>query len=531
MSKTFAALAVWALTAFPMGLAQGTVIKPLRIGLEPIAVPPTEELEQVVRDQIEATNEGLRALGATEVSDQQLSQAYGDLGRLYHAYEFHHAAESAYRNAYRLDSGTREWPHLMGLLLKEQGRLQEASLYFREALRIDDDLTAARVHLGRIELEQNRSDEAALLFRRVLNDNPRDAAARFGMGQVEMARGNWQSACDNFEIALQAVPEAGRIHYALGMAYREMGELEEARKHLARRNTVGVAPADPIADSMADLKRGYVIYTIRGRSQYQNGLIEQAAESFAEAVRAAPENAGARVNLATALARLDREEEAREHLRKALELEPRQSSAHFNLGALLMKEQPAEALQHFLAVLQERPDDPQALQWAARLSVRLNGEHADRLAVLASQHDRSDEAVVLRAVDWLVSAGQPADALLLLETAEEEVPGRGRLLHAWAHLLATASDPALRNGERAVQLAKAVYSARQSLAHGYTVALALGEAGQCAEAADWTKRMIKIAEANGEQDLARRLGVDLSRFQQGSPCRPPFTPDNAPSQQ
>lgn len=524
--------AAWAGAA----LQQTLQILPQRAGLEPVQLPPLDDLEEVVREQIQSSQSALQQLGSDEeVSEEGLAQAYGDIGRLYHAYEFAQAAESAYRNAYRLNPSSPQWPHLMGLLLEGQGRLQEAQLYFHEALRISPELQAARIHLGQIELQQNRPRQAVEFFRKVLESDPGDAAAHFGMGQAETALENWSAARDHFKTALERVPQAGRIHYALGIALRELGQLEEARSHLAQRNSVGVAPADPIADSVTELKRGFVIYTIRGRSQFQNGLIAQAAESFAKAVEAAPEDPGARVNLATALSGLDRNEEALQELGKALELEPDHPSAHFNLGVLMYKENPHEALRHFFKTLEQRPDDEQALQWAARLAVREEGqeEAARQLSVLAARRNRADELVVLEAVKALIEAGRDSDAAALLQTSEEEYPGRGGILHAWAYLLATSANPELRDGERAAEIAQAVYSARRSVAHGRTVALALAESGKCQEAADWASRMLRVAETSQQQAWVQQLQTDLQLYQTGPPCRPPFPsqePDREDSQ-
>ncbi len=66
-------------------------------------------------------------------SGRKLADAYGSLAKLFHAYEFFDSAEASYLNAERLAPGDATWPHLLGFLYQQTGRLEEAAEKFEQA--------------------------------------------------------------------------------------------------------------------------------------------------------------------------------------------------------------------------------------------------------------------------------------------------------------------------------------------------------------------------------------------------------------
>jgi hypothetical protein len=89
-----------------------------------------------------------------------------------------------------------------------------------------------------------------------------------------------------------------------------------------------------------------------------------------------------------------------------------------------------------------------------------------------------------------------------------------------ARLLAVTPDAALRNGQRALDLAMTVYERAAEPAHAETVAMALAELGRCAEALTWLRRGMADAERVGDGNEVRRLTGELPRYEAAS-CRRP----------
>ena len=131
------AVALMATTRHPRVLARqapADVMPPPRAGLEAMTFPPLDSLEPAVASHLrEARSELERAAAAAQRGD--LARAFGAFGRILHAYEFFAAAEAAYVNAGRLAPGERDWPHLLGYLYQQTGRLEEAAASLAQARR------------------------------------------------------------------------------------------------------------------------------------------------------------------------------------------------------------------------------------------------------------------------------------------------------------------------------------------------------------------------------------------------------------
>ena len=164
------------------------------------------------------------------------------------------------------------------------------------------------------------------------------------------------------------------------------------------------------------------------------------------------------------------------------------------------------------------PGDAETRRTLGEVLVRL-GRPAEALphleaAVVAAP---GDEAARLAEADALLRLGEERRALERLEAAHGVLPGEGRIAHLLARLLASAADPALRDGARAVDLAARVWQAQPLPAHGVTLALALAQAGRCEEAAALAQRLAREATAPADAQL-RALAEG---FAAGPPCPPP----------
>jgi tetratricopeptide (TPR) repeat protein len=84
----------------------------------------------------------------------------------------------------------------------------------------------------------------------------------------------------------------------------------------------------------------------------------EAAQKFEQAVALSPEQEDLHYNLAIALARLGKTEEAKKHYLEALRIFPEYSDAHNNLGNLLMAENKfSEAIERFQEAIKSMPEN------------------------------------------------------------------------------------------------------------------------------------------------------------------------------
>jgi tetratricopeptide (TPR) repeat protein len=99
-----------------------------------------------------------------------------------------------------------------------------------------------------------------------------------------------------------------------------------------------------------------------GVAMFQDGYLDQAAESFQQVIAAKPDNADAYYNLGTLNLRRNRFDEARESLEQTLKLNPNYPEAWNNLGMMAAQLGRAdEAIQYFQKSLSLRPNYSTAL--------------------------------------------------------------------------------------------------------------------------------------------------------------------------
>jgi tetratricopeptide (TPR) repeat protein len=493
----------------------------LLLVVAPIVCPQTPDLtnlEQSVREQITAAQAALAALSKTpSTTETALSEAYGRLGEIYHAYSLTSAARDSYLNANRLALKEFRWIYLLARLDQQDGRFDDAIRRYRLALTLQPDYVAALVNLGNIFLELNRLDEAAESFKSALKLEQNNPAAHYGLGQVAISKRSYAEAVDHFEKTLAQVPEANRVHYSLAMAYRGLGDVNKVKAHLAQQGTVGVRVSDPLVDRLQDSIAGERLHLSRGKVAFEAQRYAEAANEFRKAVDANPESVAARVNLGAALTQLGDLNGAGEQFEAALRIEPGKINAHYNLAVLLARQNKhAQAITHLRSALSVEPGD-QSARFLLAQELNKSGRVDEALSEYA-RVDPGNEGALLEQVRLLYRKGQFKQALDRLEKGHAQYPQRGRTVVMLAYLLAASPQLELRNGVRALELAQRVYNATSAAQHGALIALALAEAGRCSEASEWQRRMIAAAE--GDADLLAKLKAGLKLYENVQSCRP-----------
>ncbi len=498
--------------------------------LAPVPAADLSPLEPAVAEQLA----GVRATAEAVVADPargaaERADAYGTLGRVYHAYGLIEPALAAYANAAALAPGDYRWPYYLGLLHQERGDLAAAAAAYDRVLAAVPRALPALVHRGEVALDLDRPDEAESYLLRALDTEPASAAARAVLGQVALSRRDFRRAAELLEAALEALPEATRLHYPLALAYRGLGDEERAREHLALRGEVGARPPDPLLAEVEELRVGERVFIARGGTAYRFGRYAEAAEAFRAALAANPESVPAHIDLAAALVALGDAAGAVAELRRALELEPRNPTARYNLALLLgAAGDPAAAARELAAAVESSPRDP-GIRLAYAQALAAAGRTDEALAAFRVALDQNPTSGPARLgeAQMLVRLGRYADAAGRLREAIETAPEDAEIAYALAKLLAAAPDPAARDGATAIDLATQLDASLPGVRSAEVLALALAEAGRCAEAAAAQRRAAAAARQAGDPGRAAGLEAAAAGYDAGPPCRPPLA--GAPS--
>ena len=140
---------------------------------------------------------------------------------------------------------------------------------------------------------------------------------------------------------------------------------------------------------------------------------------------------------------------------------------------------------------------------------------------LQNDPDCAQARVSLGAV--LLQRGKVEEAITQFQQALQLEPNDPEVQNRLAWLLATGPKASLRNGNKAVELARQA----NALTGGEnpiilnTLAAAFAEAGRFPEAVETAQRALRLAEAQSDTTLAGTLQFELKLYQAGSPFHSP----------
>ncbi|MEO1370761.1 MAG: tetratricopeptide repeat protein, partial [Acidobacteriota bacterium] len=296
---------------------------------EPVSHPVLTTAEPEVRRQLERERRVLDAALVDDPAPAAAAAAYGALGEIYQAYDLLDAAAGCYRNALAAVPGEPRWTHLLGVVERLEGRLEDAAERFRAVVEREPENLAAWLHRAAVELELGRRDAARRSAEAALALDGGSAAAYLTLGRVARADGDHGLAAERFERALEIEPGAKRLHYLAGLARRRTGDLDAARRHLAQQGPGEPGFADPRLVSVYASLRGSAALMQRGAKAEVAGQMEASISIYRRAVEVAPESPEARRDLGALLTRAGRPQEALEHYREAVRLEGDRGLNHF----------------------------------------------------------------------------------------------------------------------------------------------------------------------------------------------------------
>jgi tetratricopeptide (TPR) repeat protein len=344
----------------------------------PVPLPAgVETFEAPIREQLrDRHGELVRTLADPGASPERIAAAFGRLGTSFHAHELPEAAAECYRRAAELAPSDPRWPYYLGHAEHKLGRWPAARAAFTRVLELDPGDLPSRVWRGEVALDSGDLEAAEADFLQALDADPSCDKARVGVARVALARGRPERAVELLEEALVRQPDAGVVHYHLALAYRDLGEEERSRRHLARL-PAGPPSRDAIRfrdERMAALARtrvGSRVHDLRALQALDEGRYQLAVAELRQVLAIAPDRVYAHYNLARALLATGRPEAAVEELHRLLEAVPGDVPSHLLLARIHADAgRPEEAEEQLRAALAADPDSAEARRALAELARR-----------------------------------------------------------------------------------------------------------------------------------------------------------------
>jgi tetratricopeptide (TPR) repeat protein len=201
----------------------------------------------------------------------------------------------------------------------------------------------------------DRVQEAFEAYKRAISLDPGNPATYFEFGLMALRRRTYDLAEVVFETGFKHFPQDRNLSLALGAVYQLRGQMDRAQQHL--RDLAGRRPKDALV----------LVYL--GNSYFEAGRFDAAIEAFSHALALDAKQSTTHYQLAVAFVKLGKEADprVRDHLRKALELDPKLAPAYYQLAKLEEDANPTLARGHLERALRLDPGLSEAHFLLARI--------------------------------------------------------------------------------------------------------------------------------------------------------------------
>ncbi len=282
--------------------------------------------------------------------------------------------------------------------------LTKAESLFRTALRSNENDAHAISGLGRLLLDRGDLDKALAYLSRATELAPKDAGMQFALARALVLRGNRAFGEQAARNALALAPELHGARYLLGQVLLEDGKIEEAQAAFA---VLSEAPGF----------QGIARFGLGDVARHQRRL-DQAIEHYRAGLALDPDQVRAVQLLGGCLISAAREDEALQLYGEFLQRHPETVAIEAALGELLGQlGDEAGALAVWQRLAQRRPNDPVPLARMALLHERVGDTAgADTLAARVAGALPNDPELILLRSRSAQREGRDADAVVLLDS-------------------------------------------------------------------------------------------------------------------
>jgi Flp pilus assembly protein TadD len=352
--------------------------------------------------------------------------------------------------------------NMLGVVLTQLGRLQEANEAYGQALALAPNFLPARRNRAVNSFTRGDFGFAASEFEALAQLEPKDFVPKLFLGLLAMEELDFPKARrylleaqrlsrDNTKVLLALT----RVHFTLGersLALQTARDLQaQMQSSEAERFELGVTLAQfeanteavEVFDGLWHKKPGvYDVGFNLALVQYRAGQLEAALRTL-EQLSSSGKSTGEVLNLRgwiyNKMRQLDR---ARESLQLAIQAEPNNPDHYLDLSTVLTNEGDREAAIRVLSEGLEHHVQKDRLQVQMGLIYQKNGarEEAERW-YREALHNPSNQSAYLALAHLMSSSGRQSEALDLLKKGVQSLPTDALLHYMYGGLLLEAEEP------------------------------------------------------------------------------------------
>jgi tetratricopeptide (TPR) repeat protein len=199
---------------------------------------------------------------------------------------------------------------LQGRVLIDTNDLENAEAALQKAAELNKNDLNTLLLLAQVQTRRGSVEKAIASYEHSIQINPRDVRSYVLLGTLEESRGNWQKAQVLYQKALQAEPDYPVAANNLAYLLLEHGGNPDVALSYAQVARRGMPDSTDSADTMA-------------WAYYQKGAFELAIDLLEDAVKKAPQNPTYQYHLGLACLKTNKRVQAKEHLERALQINPK----------------------------------------------------------------------------------------------------------------------------------------------------------------------------------------------------------------
>jgi tetratricopeptide (TPR) repeat protein len=276
--------------------------------------------------------------------------------------------ERKFQAALEADANLAEADYNLGVIAERQGKLGEAKGHYKAALAKKPSLRQAAENLAVMEQNAGNVAGAVALYQEVLQRYPDDAQSRARLAEIYRQNGDHGKAMEFARGALLRDPQSTTALKVMIRSYLDRKQLAMAK--LVALRGVSLDATDP------------ELHHAVGLIRLQEGDKDEARLAFKRALETRDGYLPSHVALAQLAMEAEDFPEAEEHLRRILQADGKNASAHLNLGiAYKGQGQYDKAMQEY--------DE------AEKLNPELAAVHFNRAVILHKVKDAPERAVEL----------------------------------------------------------------------------------------------------------------------------------------
>ncbi len=425
----------------------------------------------------------------------------------------------------------QRWPILRQLAVRDLDRLTELDKENAEAFYLiarlnslpGGDRAKAEKAIGEaVRLQKDDKEELArdLVLRGDLKQKPEDRLADYEEAikthdrclEAYRSRGLTRLELKKFDEA------AGDFHKVLALAPKDLTAMQGLIDTLGSQKKFddALTVASGIIELLPNDPGGYIL---RARIYSAKSDNDKALSDLNEALKVQPRDVRALLMRAAVRQAKGDLELARADANRAVEVAPDMPQP------ILVRAQLSAAAKQFdqaIADVQRLVEaDPKNPAWQLQLASLFSADGQTKRAIALVNKllaDEADNSNYLRARgDLYLNVGKQAEAIADYEASLKKDADNVGVLNNLAWVLATSPDDKLRNGARAVELAKkAATTTEEKQGHILsTLAAGYAEQGNFDEATKWSTKAVEL----GEGEIKEQLKKELESYKQKKPWR------------